>query len=476
MTDNKPAEQNKIYPSQEGDLDNLAIASSRLTPGNEEFGIIPEQEAGAKVELPEQQKSHRVKKYITRATLGLLAVGGGVALATHPDHILKEAEKAAPVTIPGVIVSEGLWDLGLGMMVASAGKNVGNPLTLHKRWGEVSDQALNSSLTRVGLTINTIGAFATTGFIVYGGTKLSPDLWPGVAGFAGLDFASTVALRAPLVVAMKNSSDRLSNSSDPDAKPEKIKKPSIKVRHATLNDIDRLADIDLELFRKAYGEDIPPHEEVTTMLKKRYLNNPDWMFVSEVDGQVEGFVSAFRTNVASENFESWEKSTANGTLDDKVDPDGKYIYVTNMTIKSDAVRLGAEGMLLANLFANGIEAGVEYAYFISRVPYFKHWLKKKGLELTDGDELQRIAEEYVNMRRRDGSRRDPELRIYEKLGYSLERTVPEAFQDEASLNFGVICKVDAPKNKLMTIKPARLAYAAALRRVAKHPKLLGKVI
>ena len=83
----------------------------------------------------------------------------------------------------------------------------------------------------------------------------------------------------------------------------------------------------------------------------------------------------------------------------------------------------------------------------------------------------------MNARRRDGTRRDPELRIYEKLGYSLERTVSDAFQDDASLNFGVICKAEVPPtNKLKNIKPVRLAYATALRQLAKHPKILEKVL
>jgi hypothetical protein len=148
-----------------------------------------------------------------------------------------------------------------------------------------------------------------------------------------------------------------------------------------------------------------------------------------------------------------------------------------MTIKSEAVRLGAEGMLLANLFANGIEEGLEYGYFISRVPYFKRWLKRSGMEPSNAEEFQLAAEAYVNARRRDGTRRDPELRIYEKLGYSLERTVSDAFQDDASLNFGVICKAEVPPtNKLKNIKPVRLAYATALRQLAKHPKILEKVL
>jgi hypothetical protein len=477
MTNNKSPEQDKVYPNSGSEFGGLSMDHDQTSPSSTEPIIPVSLEIPSLIDEAEIKKPRNIRKYVARTALGLLAVGGVTALATQPGKVLKEIEEAAPITVPGLIGSEVVWDVGLGMMVVGAGKNIGNPLTLRKRWGEVGDKAINSSLTKAGLTINTLGALATTGFIVYGGTKLSPDLWPGVAGVASLDLVSTVALRAPLVLAMKNSSARLSNPADVDKKPEKIRKPSVKVRVATLEDIDRLADIDLQLWRKAYGQDIPPHEEVTEMLKKRYLNNPDWMFVSEVDDKVEGFVSGFRTNTPLEDFVSWEESTANGTLDGKVNPEGKYGYVTNMTIKLEAVKLGAENMLLANLFAKGIESGLEYAYFISRVPSFKRWLKRNEKEPTNDTDLQHLAEEYVETKRRDGTRRDPELRIYEKLGYSLERTVANAFQDDASLNFGVICKAEVPPtNKLKNIKTARLAYATLVRQVARYPRLLEKII
>lgn len=64
--------------------------------------------------------------------------------------------------------------------------------------------------------------------------------------------------------------------------------------------------------------------------------------------------------------------------------------------------------------------------------------------------------------------------MYEGDGFKLGEPVAGAFDDEASLNFGVVCKAAVPGSGL--VYPARKMLAAALRQVAKHPKLLEKVL
>ena len=195
------------------------------------------------------------------------------------------------------------------------------------------------------------------------------------------------------------------------------------------------------------------------------------------DSVIEGFVSAFPTDISKEDFVSWEVSTADGTLDGKVNKDGKYAYITNMTIMSEAVKLGAEEMLLGYLFAKCVSHGVEYGYFVSRIPSFKRWSRRNQIDQENPIALKEAAENYVKLRRRNGKRRDPELSLYESLGYGLERTVQNAFKDEASLNFGVVCRVDNPfKNRFTDIKPIRLAVGGLLSKISNHPKILKKVI
>ncbi len=424
--------------------------------------------------LSASKVSSKTRKYIAKTALGLLAAGGVYALANQPKSTLNEVEKAAPIVGVGAIGSEILWDVGAVMMVAGIGGKIGNPLTVRKRWGEITSNAANSPLTKIGLTVNTIGALSLSGFMVYGGTKVSPALWPGVAGVVTLDIASTIAIRAPIVAAIKSKS---SDTKSDESNRETIANPKPVIRTAKLSDIERLAEIDIKLFSRAYGNELPSSDEVREMLTKRYLNNPEWMFVAEINGIIEGFVSAFPTDISKEDFVSWEVSTADGTLDGKVNKDGKYAYITNMTIMSEAVKLGAEEMLLGYLFAKCVSHGVEYGYFVSRIPSFKRWSRRNQIDQENPIALKEAAENYVKLRRRNGKRRDPELSLYESLGYGLERTVQNAFKDEASLNFGVVCRVDNPfKNRFTDIKPIRLAVGGLLSKISNHPKILKKVI
>ena len=433
-----------------------------------------EKTAPENIEISKKTKvSPKTRKYLSRIALGLIAAGGVYALAEQPSSTLHEIEKAAPVVGAGAIGSEVLWDVGAIMMAVGVGSKIGNPLTIRSRWNEIGSTAVNNPLPKAGLAVNTHGALSLSGFMVYGGTKLSPALWPGVTGVVTLDVLATAAIRAPIVAAMRNKD---SPKDVPKENHEIIKKSKPIIRTAKLEDIDRLAEIDIKLFRKAYGADLPDRAEVYEMLKKRYLNNPDWMFVAEINGVIEGFVSAFPTDKPKEEFVSWEDSTANGTLEGKVNSDGHYAYITNMTIKSEAVKLGAEEMLLGNLLAKCVAQGVEYGYFVSRIPSFKRWALRNDINTEDSKELNNAASEYIELRRQNGKLRDPELGMYESLGYKLDRLVPDGFQDEASLNFGVVCRVDNLfKNKFTDVAPIRKLTGLLLRRISNHPKILKKV-
>jgi hypothetical protein len=409
-----------------------------------------------------------------KGKLSLSAFLGGtaVSLATNPlGEIASSVVHEAPWAIGGLAASEGMWIGGAAMMLAGAGKKIGNPFTIRSRWAEITRDIPDSQLVRSGLVVNTTGALGTAGIVAAGAViALPPETWPGALALASVDATSTVAIRAGLfsVIQDRKQTERLGSN-------------KVTVRHAQAGDIDRLADIDLLLFDKAYGTDKPDKQEVVDMLTQRFNNNPGWMFVAEMNGEVEGFVTAFRTDKPIEKFVSWEDSTADGTLEGRVVPDGDYVYVANMTIKHEAVENGAEEMLLANLFANAIRDGVDYGYFVSRMPYFKRWLQKSMSDETiaglSDEQKMALATEYSELRRDDNKREDAQLRMYEGFGYRLVRLVANGSKDDASLDFGVVCKADIPpqNQKLKQIKPVRVAMSKALRQIAKNPKLLNKV-
>lgn len=417
-------------------------------------------------------KRNNAKVYLGLAAAGLTGTGVGVANGSF-ETIVSDVKDEAPWVGPALIGSEALFIGGLAGMAAGAGKEIGNPFTIRRRMPEILAGAVDNKAVKAGLAVNTLGALGTAGVVASAAVKaLPPETWPAALGFATADMASTIALRAGAYKGSRHLAEK--------AKTREVR-PNIKARLARPEDIDRMADIDLELFDKAYGEEKPSKQEVVDMLTRRLENGGDCMFVAELDGKVEGFVSAFRTDSSADEFSSWEYSTNNGTLDGKVAPDGKYLYVTNMTIRNNASKAGAKEMLLANMFAYAIEAGVEYGYFESRMPLFKRWLDrqtKNGLEVDDNEALDSIAEQYMDLRMDNGKRYDPLLRMYEGYGYHIDRLVPDAFSDDASLGYGVICKADIPPvhSRLKQFKAVRRAYAGAVRLAAKSPKLIQKVL
>lgn len=429
--------------------------------------------------LPETEQSvNEEHSWLRRNGLKLSIAAAGIGLAIGlaadgPKDTWDNFAQDAPWAAGGLVSSEVLWIGGGATMLVAAGKKVGNPLKVRDRWNEIKMSPANNPAFKFGLAMNTVGALGTAAFVTSGSVAALPhEAWAGAFIWAAGDVLQTVGTRAVVYTGVK----KLEESG------EITKSPRPKVRQASLDDIDRLADIDLALFSGAYGEELPTKESVVEMLTQRYQNCPEWMLVTEMDGEVEGFVSAFPNNVPFEDFVSWEQSTANGTLDGKVDRGGKYAYVTNMTINHNAVLAGAREMLAASLLANAIELGTEYAYFESRMPHFRSWLDEQieagNMLEPKKDSLQQAAEDYMNLRREDGRRYDAQLRMYERFGYKLARVVPDAFKDEASLNFGVICKAEIPPNNptLKKIMPLRKAMAGGLRTIAKSPSIIQKVL
>jgi len=464
-----PAQPEKILLPQ-FDRDGESVEFSTQNEGV--VAGIPE--ATITSESVKTSRSEKIRKTLAVGSLALFALGGAVTLAENPLGDLKnDVVESAPWALTAGIATEVMWVGGAALMLTGAGIKIGDPRKIHSRAKAVglwsgTNESISSSMTyKTGLRINTIGAVSLAGVIAGGAiTALPPETWPGALGFAAMDIAGTAALRAPLYKGVRKV-----------AAAEKETK--VTVRKAQLEDIDRLADIDLELFDQAYGEALPNKQDVVEMLTSRWENAKGWMFVAEQNGQVEGFVTAFRTNKSSEDFESWEDSTANGTLEGKVDPKGKYVYVANMTIKHEAVVQGAKDMLLANLFANAIhEGGVEYGYWESRMPQFKEWLDATGREAASDEELDQLAHEYSQLTREDGKRYDWQLRMYESDGFKLKNLVANAFNDQASMNYGAVFYVPCPPKPdiLKRIAPIRKSYAVALRAIAKNPKLLAKVV
>jgi len=427
-----------------------------------------------------------------RIALGSVAVSTGITFTNEFDQFKHQMVEAGPWVGSALAGLEAGWIGGAALMLYGIGSKVGNPLRIRSRIPEIAEQANNSRTFKTGLAINVAASLAESG-VLGGGilSELPPEAW-GFLSLPVVNAGSDIVITRAILQGMRRHAevrqqtrfqDDIRDTVEPNHESER--QPSIRVRQASVADVERLAEIDLLRYRKVYGDNPPAKEEVMHMFSRCITNaGPNWTYVCEVDGTIEGLVNGFKTRKTMDDFVSWEDCTADGTLDNRVDPDGEYVYVANLTVNPRAMKLGGEDMLMANLVAQAIQEGVEYGYWCSRMPIFSAWIKRQirqgkiGPEIS-AEALDDLANQYANsMEVVDGNevRTDYELRMYEELGFRMGRVVRDGFQDPPSMNYGVLFRADIPPKGIMKrSKLVRYGMAGSLRAIAKHPKVLEKL-
>jgi hypothetical protein len=255
-------------------------------------------------------------------------------------------------------------------------------------------------------------------------------------------------------------------------------KPRFSIRPAGPDDMDAVVEVDLKSFGSVYegyglGEDAL-RAELTEKFRGRYDKvGGGWMPVLEKDGKIVGFMTCCPTNKAPEDFRSWEETTDDGTLEDAYDPRGKNLYVVTLSVLPE----GADGkdMLFANQIGKMMRQGFLQGFFESRMPGLRSWvgreLKRSGRVIADLDtqELHSYAETYFNKRsmlRGKEVRFDRLLRLYERVGCTCLKVVPDAYRDEPSLNYGVVCVYDGHELFDGSVLPVRIPQNRVTRWVA----------
>ncbi|MDB5166441.1 MAG: family N-acetyltransferase [Candidatus Saccharibacteria bacterium] len=270
--------------------------------------------------------------------------------------------------------------------------------------------------------------------------------------------------------------------------------PKFKLRAATEQDIDAIVDVDMKSFSAVYaGYDQDPETlraELTETFRGRFEKvGGGWMPVLEKDGEIVGFMTCCPTNKTPDEFKSWEDTTDNGTLENTYDPDGKNIYVVTLSVLPEGS--AGKDMLFADQIGKMMREGYECGFFESRMPGMRSWLnrqmKKSGREIDDlsTEEKDAFAEQYFNLKSVVGGkevRYDRLLRLYERVGCNCIKMVPDAYQDEPSMNYGVVCVYDGqelfdgsvlpfklPQNRL-----TRWAAGGLMQLAARSPKATNK--
>lgn len=473
--------------------------------------------------------------------IGALTVASsGVTAATSDLEQIKDSVfDSAPWIGAGIVAAEVTWVAGGAAMLVAAGIKVKNILSVRKQVQQLNSNAqlesansdthlTENGLFRAGFAVNAVGAVGTAAtFTVAVVETLPPQSW-GVLALGAVDLAQTVGTRIAVwgalrpvkstsrsgtmiptarhratgegndllvknllsrEILMHSADDTASSDNVIDVWPALVNTQAVEqkeasgegasIRSAVEADIEQIVDLDLKMFRKAYGDKLPSRDEVKEMMTRRLQNlgQGGWMHICVVDGKVEGFITAFLTDKPQERFRSWEDSTNNGTLDGVVRPDGKYVYVANLTVAPQASRHKGRERLMANVFASAIgTTDAEYGYFESRIPRFSRWLNRQDINPSELDTatLDAYAQEYVNLTRTVGGKNvavDPQVRMYESAGMHRGVLVPDAFKDPESLDYGIVFKAPIPQ----VPKPFKRLAKSALEIVAKSPKIAAKI-
>jgi hypothetical protein len=264
----------------------------------------------------------------------------------------------------------------------------------------------------------------------------------------------------------------------------------IKIRGATEQDIEAMVDLDLRLFNnvyKNYGISAAEHrQELIEKFRGRLARTGgDFIQLLESEGNLLGFIIGCPTSKSPADFKSWEDTTDNGTLETTYDPDGEYIYIVSLNSSPTAEKANASNMLQANMIGKMLEDGYKSIYFESRVPGLKKWAKlqcrKRDLDfaLLTEEQKNELAQEYFGLTKTvDGKSvpHDPLLRRYRAIGCKLEKIAPNAYQDEMSMNYGVVCVYESPLPQwLQKSKLATKVAGKALRLASHFPKLMAKL-
>ena len=260
-------------------------------------------------------------------------------------------------------------------------------------------------------------------------------------------------------------------------------------RGATIDDVERLVDVDMQAFEGVYKSYGMTREELRADLINKFthrleLVGGDWLQVFEKDGVIAGFMNCCPTSKTPEDFESWEKTTDNGTLETTYDPKGENIYIVSLSMLP-GVGEAARNMLFGHQIGKMIEGGYKRAFFESRLPGLSAWAQRKCEadgrsfdDLTTEDKAV-LAEEYFHATKEVKGKQVPVdrlIRIYSQAGCNFTRVVPDAYEDPQSMNFGAVGIYENPLPKALRQNVlVRKGVGKVVQKLSRSHKLMGKV-
>ncbi len=271
------------------------------------------------------------------------------------------------------------------------------------------------------------------------------------------------------------------------------------VRDAKAKDIAAMVEVDMRSFSRVYEEYGMTEDELRADLTEKFRNRyrllgGKWMPVvttKDEDGneRIVGFMVGCPTNKGPADFESWEKTTNNGTLDGLYDPKGNHLYVVTLSMDPSVHDQKGEDQAYMRVVSRMIEERLDYAYFESRMPGFRTWVKYKhckpqGLDFNqvsqDEEELTRLANHYASLTKVVDGKEVPYDKLLRKysidFGCDLNRVAPEAYKDAPSMNFGAVYTFENPLPKNRRGKIASWMTGRSLGIAAKSTSINQRVM
>ncbi len=120
-------------------------------------------------------------KLIKRIVYGSLALSSIYAALNRGNvtRATNSIERRIPFAATTLITTESLAWAGGGMMLISAGKKIGNPLTASRRLKSIKNEVDSNVLYKAGWTVSALGAIGTSALISIGAiTELPTSTWP----------------------------------------------------------------------------------------------------------------------------------------------------------------------------------------------------------------------------------------------------------------------------------------------------------
>ena len=165
-----------------------------------DIASIPDQTVINMTPNAEQVSEHESWLRRNRVSLGLagFAVAGAasVVFSHQLGKTVHDLEAHAKIGLAIPVTEAAAW-AGAGMMVASAGKKVGNPFTIKPRLKELRSELSDNRLYRAGWSLGAVGAIGTAAVVAGASvTELPPSSWPLAAAVSATSIAfSTIPFR-----------------------------------------------------------------------------------------------------------------------------------------------------------------------------------------------------------------------------------------------------------------------------------------